>query len=131
MRYGTTVFGDKEVATCTGPQATTRRRSYAEAGERVARLAGALRHLGVDGDQRVGTFMWNNAEHLEAYLAIPSMGAVLHTLNLRLSPDQVGYIATHAGDYAVIVDAALIPLFASVLPLAGTTQPLITCCFAH
>ena len=57
--------------------------------------------------------MWNNAEHLEAYLAIPSMGAVMHTLNLRLSPDQVGYIATHAGDYAVIVDASLIPLFAT------------------
>src|SRR6201996_5274799 len=74
---------------------------------RAARLANALRSLGVDGDQRVGTFMWNNAEHLEAYLAIPSMGAVLHTLNLRLAPDQVGYIATHAGDYAVIVDPAV------------------------
>ena len=69
--------------------------------------------------------MWNNAEHLEAYLAIPSMGAVLHTLNLRLSADQVGYIATHAGDYAVIVDASLIPLFAKVLPLAETIRHVI------
>ena len=69
--------------------------------------------------------MWNNAEHLEAYLAIPSMGAVMHTLNLRLSPDQVGYIATHAGDYAVIVDASLIPLFANVLPLAETIKHVI------
>src|SRR5580658_5588647 len=125
MRYGTTVFGDKEVVTCTGPQATTRRRSYAEAGERVARLAGALRSLGVDGDQRVGTFMWNNAEHLESYLAIPSMGAVLHTLNIRLSADQVGYIATHAGDHAVIVDASLVPLFAQVLPHAATVKHVI------
>src|ERR1700743_1441901 len=124
MRYGTTVFGDKEVVTCAGDE-PSRRRSYAAVGERTARLANALRSLGVDADQRVGTFMWNNAEHLEAYLAIPSMGAVLHTLNLRLSPDQVGYIATHAGDYAVIVDASLVPLFASVLPLAETIRHVI------
>jgi len=124
MRYGTTVFGDKEVVTCAGDQ-PARRRSYASVGERAARLANALRSLGVDSDQRVGTFMWNNAEHLEAYLAIPSMGAVLHTLNLRLAPDQVGYIATHAGDYAVIVDASLIPLFANVLPLADTIKHVI------
>ncbi len=124
MRYGTTVFGGKEVVTGAGDQ-PARRRSYAAVGERAARLAGALRSLGVDADQRVGTFMWNNAEHLEAYLAIPSMGAVLHTLNLRLSADQVGYIATHAGDHAVIVDASLIPLFAPVLPLAQTIRHVI------
>lgn len=124
LRYGTTVYGDKEVVTCAG-DAPPRRRTYEAVGERVARLANALRSLGVDGDQRVGTFMWNNAEHLEAYLAIPSMGAVLHTLNLRLSPDQVGYIATHAGDYAVIVDASLIPLFAKILPLAETVRHVI------
>ena len=124
MHYGTTVFGDKEVVTCTG-DGPPRRRTYATVGERAARLANALRALGVDGDQRVGTFMWNNAEHLEAYLAIPSMGAVMHTLNLRLSADQVGYIATHAGDYAVIVDACLIPLFAKVLPLAETVRHVI------
>src|SRR5262249_44276639 len=59
------------------------------------------------------------------YLAIPSMGAVLHTLNLRLSTDQVGYIATHAGDYAAIVDSSLIPLFANVLPLAPTIRHVI------
>ena len=124
MRYGTTAFGDKEVVTSLGDE-PARRRSYADVGERSARLANALRSLGVDSDQRVATFMWNNAEHLEAYLAIPSMGAVLHTLNLRLSPDQVGYIATHAGDYAVIVNASLIPLFANVLPLADTIKHVI------
>lgn len=123
MRYGTTAFGGKEVATCTGEG--VRRRSYAEVGDRAARLANALRALGVDGDQRVATFMWNNAEHLEAYLTVPSMGAVLHTLNLRLSADQVGYIATHAGDYAVIVDASLIPLFAKVMPLAETIRHVL------
>ena len=124
LRYGTTVFGDKEVVTCAG-DAPSRRRTYAAVGERTARLAGALRSLGVDADQRVATFMWNNAEHLEAYFAIPSMGAVLHTLNIRLSADQVGYIATHAGDYAVIVDASLAPLFAKVLPYAETIKHVI------
>jgi fatty-acyl-CoA synthase len=124
MRYGTTVFGDKEVVTCAGDKPAARR-TYAGVGERTARLANALRSLGVDGDQRVGTFMWNNAEHLEAYLAIPSMGAVLHTLNIRLSADQVGYIATHAADHAVIVDASLVPLFAQVLPHAATIKHVI------
>ena len=83
MRYGTSIFGDREVVTCTTDGA--RRRTYAQAGRRAARLANALRRLGVDADQRVGTYMWNNAEHLEAYLAVPSMGAVLHTLNIRLA----------------------------------------------
>jgi fatty-acyl-CoA synthase len=124
MRYGTTVFGDKEVVTCAGEE-PPRRRTYAAVGERAARLANALRSLGVDGDQRVATFMWNNAEHLEAYLAIPAMGAVLHTLNIRLSADQVGYIATHADDHAVIVDASLIPLFAKVAPHAATIKHVI------
>ena len=124
MRYGATVFGDKEVVTAAGDE-PPRRRTYASVGERTARLANALRSLGVDGDQRVGTFMWNNAEHLEAYLAIPSMGAVLHTLNIRLSADQVGYIATHAADHAVIVDASLIPLFAELLPHAAKLKHVI------
>src|SRR5579875_2958281 len=114
LRYGTTVYGGREVVTAT--EDGTRRRTYAEVGRRAAQLANALRGLGVDGDQRVATFMWNNAEHLEAYLAIPSMGAVLHTLNLRLDPAEIGYIATHAGDEIVIADATLVPLLAQVLP---------------
>jgi fatty-acyl-CoA synthase len=123
MRYGTSVFGDREVVTGTGEG--TRRRTYAEAGRRAARLANALRRLGVDADQRVGTFMWNNAEHLEAYLAVPSMGAVLHTLNIRLAPADVGYIATHAEDHTVIVDASLVPRFAEILPQAPTIRNVI------
>ena len=123
MRYGTSSFADREVVTWTGDG--SRRQSYGETGARAARLAGALRGLGVDSDQRVATLMWNNAEHLEAYLAIPSMGAVLHTLNLRLDPAQLGYIATHAGDYAVIVDDSLVPLLAQVLPHAETVRHII------
>ncbi|MFI0448243.1 long-chain fatty acid--CoA ligase [Actinomadura sp. 6N118] len=123
MRYGTDVFGASEVATWTGDG--TRRRTYAEVGERATRLAGALRSLGVDGDQRVATFMWNNTEHLEAYLAIPSMGAVLHTLNLRLFPDQLVYIANHAEDEIVLLDGSLIPLIAPMLPQLKTIKHVI------
>src|SRR5208283_4390279 len=111
MRYGTSVFGDREVVTWTGDG--TRRRTYAEAGRRAARLANALRRLG------------NNAEHLEAYLAVPSMGAVLHTLNIRLGTAEVGYIATHAEDQIVIVDASLVPRFAEILPHAPTVKHVI------
>src|SRR5580658_3622440 len=123
MRYGTSVFGNREVVTRTGDG--TRRRTYAEAGRRAAQLANALRRLGVGADQRVGTFMWNNAEHLEAYLAVPSMGAVLHTLNIRLAPADVAYIATHAEDHAVIVDASLVPRFAEILPQAPAVKHVI------
>jgi fatty-acyl-CoA synthase len=123
MRYGTSIFAGREVVTWTGESA--RRQSYGQTGARAARLAGALRALGVDGDQRVATLMWNNSEHLEAYLAVPSMGAVLHTLNLRLDPAQLGYIANHAEDHAVIVDDSLVPLLAQVLDHATTIRHIL------
>ncbi len=130
MRYGTTAYGDQEVITATSQGAGEagrgmRRRTYSEIGSRVARLASGLRSLGVTGDQRVATLMWNNAEHLEAYLAIPSMGAVLHTLNLRLDPTVIGYIAEHAGDEVVIVDSTLVPLLATVLPHAPSIRHIV------
>jgi fatty-acyl-CoA synthase len=114
MRHGTSAYADREVVTAGADG--TRRQSYGTTGERAARLANALRKLGIDGDQRVGTLLWNNAEHLEAYLAVPSMGAVLHTLNLRLDPGQLAYIANHAEDHVIIVDGSLVPLLARVLP---------------
>ena len=123
MRYGTSAFADREVRTWTGE--SSRSQSYGETGARAAKLAGALRSLGVDGDQRVATLMWNNSEHLEAYLGIPSMGAVLHTLNLRLDPAQLGYIANHAEDYAIIVDESLVPLVAQVLDHATTIRHIL------
>jgi fatty-acyl-CoA synthase len=123
MRHGTTAYGDSEVVTLTA--AGTRRQTYRETGARVAQLANALRALGVDGDQRVATLMWNNSQHLEAYLAIPSMGAVLHTLNLRLDPQVIGYIADHAGDDIVIVDPSLVPLLAQVLPHAPAIRHIL------
>jgi fatty-acyl-CoA synthase len=125
MRHGSTSYGSSEVVTLTG--AGIRRQSYAQTGARAARLANALRALGVDADQRVATLMWNNSQHLEAYLAIPSMGAVLHTLNLRLDPQVIGYIADHAGDEVVIVDPTLVPLLAQVLRHApGIRHVIVT-----
>ena len=91
LRYGSTVQSASTVSTWTGSESRTE--DYAAVGRRAAQLAHALRRLGVAGDERVATFMWNNNEHLEAYLAVPAMGAVLHTLNVRLFPDQLTFIA--------------------------------------
>ncbi|VFA91131.1 4-chlorobenzoate--CoA ligase [Nocardia farcinica] len=123
LRYGSTVHGRAVVTTWSadGP----RRRDFAEIGRRCAALSHALRALGVDADQRVGTFMWNNAEHLEAYLAVPSMGAVLHTVNIRLFPDQLVHVVEHAQDRVIIVDASLLALLAPHLPRMPGLRHLI------
>src|SRR5206468_3615765 len=123
MKHGTGVFGSSEVATYTG--SGMRRTFYAMLGQRAARLANALRGLGITADQRVATFMWNNTEHLEAYLAVPSMGAVLHTLNIRLFPEQLVYIAEHAEDEIVIVDGTLTPVLGRVLKDLKTVRHVI------
>lgn len=124
LRHACGVNGDRTVTTACG-QGRYRTISYRELGGQAAQLAHALRGLGVDGDQRVGTFMWNNTEHLAAYLAVPSMGAVLHTLNIRLSPEQIAYIANEAADSVVIADVSLVPLLAPVLPLLETVHTVI------
>ena len=123
LTHGTTVHHDSEVVTATADG--MRSQTYAQLGERAARLAGALQRLGVKDDQRVATFQWNNAEHLEAYLAIPAMGAVLHTLNIRLFPEQLTYIAEHADDKVVIVDDSLVPMLAKLLPTFVTVEHVI------
>jgi fatty-acyl-CoA synthase len=123
VRYGTTVHGSSEVITWTGDGVRTA--TYAEVGRRAAQLAHGLRELGVSGDDRVGTFMWNNQEHLEAYLAVPSMGAVLHPLNLRLFSDQLAYIADHAEDTVILVDGSVLPLLAKVLDQLPKVEHLV------
>ena len=75
--------------------------------------------------ERVGTFMWNNQTHLEAYLAIPCMGAVLHTLNIRLFPEQLAYVINHAEDKVIIVDASIAPLLAKVRDQLTTVEHII------
>jgi fatty-acyl-CoA synthase len=83
------------------------RETYGELAERVGQLASALKQLGVKPGDRVATAAWNSHRHLELYLAVPCMGAVLHTLNIRLHPDQIAYIANHAEDQIVFVDASI------------------------
>ncbi len=123
LRHGASVHGASEVVTWT--ESGPRRVSYADVGKRCAQLAHALRGLGVEGDERVATFMWNNSEHLEAYLAIPSMGAVLHTLNIRLFPEQLIHVANHAEDRVIIVDPSLIPLLSPQLPSLTTVKHIV------
>ena len=123
MRYACTVHGDRRVTTATGDG--YRHLTYRELGEQAGRLANALRRIGITGDQRVATFMWNNAEHLTAYLAVPVMGAVLHTLNIRLSPEQIAYIANEAEDQVIIADMSVAGQLAPVLPMLETVHTVI------
>src|SRR5436305_1027653 len=104
------LFGDNEVVS-RRPDGSLRRYPYREIVRRAEKLAAALARLGVRRGDRVATLSWNHHEHLEAYLGIPASGAVVHTLNLRLHPSEIGYIAKHAGDKVVIVDRSLLPLF--------------------
>lgn len=90
-----------------------RRTTYADVLGRTRRLGTALRQLGVARGDRVATLAWASQEHLEAYLAIPSIGAVLHTLNLRLHHDDLAYIVNDARDTVLIVDESLLPLYES------------------
>ncbi|MFI5701650.1 long-chain fatty acid--CoA ligase [Streptomyces xanthochromogenes] len=124
LTHGSTIHGKSQVTTWTG-EAEPQRRSFAEIGARAAQLAHGLRELGVEDGQAAGTLMWNNAEHVEAYLAIPSMGAVLHTLNLRLPAEQLIWIVNHAADRVVIVNGSLLPLLAPLLPHLPTLEHLV------
>jgi len=110
LRRAEQLFGDKEIVTRV-PDRSWHRYTYADFVPRARRLAAALRNeLGlVDGD-RVATFCWNHYQHLEAYIGVPVGGMVTHTLNLRLHPDDITYIATHGGDRVLIADKVLWPL---------------------
>jgi fatty-acyl-CoA synthase len=123
LRHGQAVYGDSEVVTFEGDG--SRRATFADVAGRAGQLAGALERLGIDAGDRVGTFQWNNQEHLEAYLAIPTMGAVLHTLNIRLFPELLTYVVNHAEDRVVIVDDSLVPLLARVAPELKTVEHFI------
>jgi len=111
LRRGARLFADSTVSTYDGE--ALRVMSYAEVADRAAGFASALRTLGVAPGERVATLCWNSHAHLEAYLAVPAAGFVLHTLNLRLHPDQIGWIARHADDRVVVVDSSLVELLAS------------------
>jgi fatty-acyl-CoA synthase len=100
------LFGDKTITTLTATGKD--RTNYGEWAARTRRLAGALDSLGISEDGRVATFAWNSARHLELYFAAPCSGRVLHTLNIRLFPDQLSYIVDHAEDEVIFVDRSLL-----------------------
>jgi fatty-acyl-CoA synthase len=119
-----TVNAGSEVVTLHDGGATTRA-TYGELVPRIGRLAGALTKLGIEPGDRVATFAWNTQQHLECYLAIPTMGAVLHTLNLRLFPEQVEYIVNHAQDKVIILDDSLVKLLEPLVETFKTVEHFI------
>ncbi|RHW29118.1 fatty acid--CoA ligase [Nocardioides immobilis] len=123
LKYAADFQGDRTVSTWTGDGVRTQ--TFRELGSDAARLANALRGLGIGEGDRVATFMWNNNEHMIAYIAVPAMGAVLHPLNVRLFPEQLVYIANHAEDHVVIVDASLLSHFSELLPKLKTVRHVI------
>lgn len=123
FEYATTYFPDQTIVSRT-PSGVDRS-TYREFASRTRQLSAALAGLGVRVGDRVGTLLWNDRAHLEAYFAVPCMGAVLHTINIRLAPDQIAYIINHAEDRVLIVDRSLAPLLASIRPQLTTVQHII------
>jgi fatty-acyl-CoA synthase len=112
LRRAETIFPDREVVSRLGP-AGRRRTTWGEVADRARRLAGGLARLGVAPGDRVATLGMNSDRHLEMYFAAPLAGAVLHTVNPRLHPDDLAYIVSDAGDRALMVDADLLPVLES------------------
>src|SRR5664280_2410210 len=112
---------DAKVTTHVQP-GTVETASFAEVYDRIDRLARALRRLGVEQGDRVGTFAWNNQRHFELYFAVPCVGAVLHTLNIRLFEEQLTYIVNHAQDRVIFVDDSLVPVLEKLAPTFQTVE---------
>ncbi|WP_082844400.1 long-chain fatty acid--CoA ligase [Nocardia salmonicida] len=123
LQQAVELYPECSISTWTG--SGMRRNTFRDLGHDASRLAHLLSELGVEPGDRVGTFMWNNYEHLVAYHAIPAMGAVIHPLNIRLYADQVGYIATHARDKVVLVDGSLVDVFSACLPMMQAVRHVI------
>lgn len=120
---GAVVQPDEEIVTLTATG--TRRQTVRATAERAHQLAHALAAAGVRPGDRVGTFMWNGSRHWEAYLAIASMGAVLHTLNVRLGAADLEYIVNHAEDSVIIADADLLPLLEPLAAKLPTVRKVV------
>lgn len=101
------------------------RLTYKEIAERTRKLAESLQKLGVERGDKVGTLAWNHHRHLEAYFAIPCSGAVLHTINIRLSPQHITYIINHAEDKVLLIDPDIVPLIEKVKDKLKTVKAFI------
>jgi fatty-acyl-CoA synthase len=108
LEHAERYFAKKEVTSRT--MSGIRKFTYREIGERTRRLSSALKRLGVQKGERIGTLAWNHHRHLEAYFAIPGVEAVLHTINIRLSPQHIAYIINHADDQILMIDQDILPL---------------------
>jgi fatty-acyl-CoA synthase len=124
FRRAETLFACREIATRRADK-SIHRYTYGEFAARARRLASALRGVGISPGDRVATLAWNHGAHLEAYFAIPLMGGVLHTLNLRLHPEELAYIVNHAEDRAVLVDESLLPVWNKVRPLVNVPTVIV------
>lgn len=124
LRRAEALFGGQEIVSRL-PDKSYHRYSYADMIRRTKQLAVALQGLGINPGDRVATFSWNHHQHLEAYFGVPAIGAVLHTLNLRLHPEDLIYIINHAGDRVIIVDEVLWPLFQKAVPHLPTVEHII------
>ncbi len=120
LERAATQFPKKQIITRVGEGA--HRYTYADMFTRTARLGNALRELGIGPGDRVGTFAWNTYRHLEAYFAPPTIGAVVHTINIRLAADDMTYIINHAGDKALLIDPDLAPLVEAIADRLTTVQ---------
>jgi len=118
------LFAKKTIATRV-PGGALFRYTYADFAERTMRLAGALATLGIRRGERVATFAWNSHRHLELYWAAPLSGAILHTLNIRLSPADLTYVINHAGDAVIFVDASLWPVIAGIRDKLPTVRRFV------
>ncbi len=123
MDHGAKLFPGSRVGTFDGESMAYT--SYSEIANNAGCLASSLRSLGIRNGDRIATFSWNNTAHMEAYLGIPSMGAIMHTVNIRLSPEHIAYVINHAGDRVVLLDASLADLFTPVLPLLETVEHIL------
>ncbi len=117
------LFPEKEIVTNT--PAGLQRSNYGEWAERTRRLGGVLSDLGISADARVGTFAWNTSRHLELYFGAPCTGRVLHTLNIRLFPEQLTYIANHAEDEVIFADSSLVGLLWPLLETFETVRHVV------
>jgi acyl-CoA synthetase (AMP-forming)/AMP-acid ligase II len=124
FRRAEQLFGRREIVSRL-PDKSLHRYRYSDWSARTRRLARALVDAGIRPGDRVATLAWNHGAHLEAYFGIPLIGGVLHTLNLRLHPDELAYIVNHADDRIVIVDESLLPLWNQVRPKVNVSTTIV------
>src|ERR1700739_579439 len=131
------IFGNVEIV-ARQPDRRLARSTWGDLYRRSRRLANALTALGMRRGDRVATLLWNQSEHIEAYLGVPSAGGVVHPLTLRRQPDEISFIANHAGDPFLIVDDVLLPVYEKfrdrvnferviVVPFGGCGDPPAGC----